>query len=243
MKWECYAERYISCPCIPKHFFENIPEDLNLKFNKNLFKIGWKQSSPLRNALFEDTTVFNLISLAESYTYQHDKIFLSILSNYFQNTNKGSAKVLKPLFEDHILIDALEEFKNRNDIYFDPEKKYIEPIPFIYDKLENCSGWGLVSIFHLPIIYNYSIKSLNILLKDIETIKSEIEYLGEDKGYKLPDIEGYGNTGGNVKYEVKVEKADKLKDLMEKTFHIDKSKINLNSREFSNLLLIKNERR
>ena len=154
---------------IPIHYFEEIPVELKSKVMLKLYEIGWSQSAPLRNALFEDTTVFDIIS---SYTYlKHDKLFLSRLYNYLHGIVLEETIVMKPLTGNHVIITALDRFKEKNKDYYKSTKSN-EPLPFIYDDFKNCADWGLIPAYHLPIVYCYTIRSLNDLLMDIELIGS-----------------------------------------------------------------------
>ena len=74
-------------------------------------------------------------------------------------------------------------------------------------------------------------------IRNIEWLINNEEIIRDMDVYKIPEIEGFGNTGG--KKDVVVKKADELKDFFKKAFNLDKAKINLSSKEFSNLLLIK----
>jgi hypothetical protein len=231
---------FVDIAYIPKHFFEEIPYELKRKICNILYDIGWKQSAPLRNTMFEDTTIYNLISNSRSTKFKHDKNFLNILYGYLFDAYNGNALVMKPLIDkEHVIHRAIKGFKRKNKNYFSINKAK-EPLPFIFGRLKDDIDWGIVSIYHLPIIYNYEIQSLNILLKDLYSINNKIDGITNiNNNYKLPKLEGYGNTGG--KGTVKVQKTAEIRNLMSETFKIKCDKINLNSKEFSNLLLIKKE--
>jgi len=230
---------YAEIAYFPKHFFDNIPESLMLKFQNQLYKIGWNQSAPLRNDLFEDTTVFDMLS-SPYFKVRHEKTFLNILYHYIKNTAFGLTYIMRPLTEDHIINIALKRFKEQNDNYFSSNKSN-EPLPFIYSRLENENDWGLVSVYHLPIMYNYEVHSLNNLLKDIDDINKKIEgNLNISNHYKLQYLEGYGNTGGRS--VVRSKKTDIIRKRLSEIFRVDISRVNLNSKEFSNLLLIKKQK-
>lgn len=229
---------------IPKHFFENtvISDELMFKIKKMLYEIGWKQSAPMRNVLFKDTFVYNLISKS-TYKTKHSNNLLIILYDYLFNALRGNTLVMKPLLEtDHIINKAILGFKRKNKNYFSSDKCK-EPLPFIFSKInrDKENDWGIISVYNLPIIYNYEIKSLNNLLKDLEIINLSIRNdRSTKKDYQLPHLYGYGNTGGSK--ESKVEPMRNIFKLIGDTFDIDKDRINMSSREFTNLLFIKNEK-
>jgi len=233
---------HVDIAYIPNHYFSMIPENLRLKFENALYDFGWKQSAPLRNALFEDTTIFDIISNPKKKNFTHDKNFLSIVYNYLYYAHKGDALVLKPLTDKHIIRKALDRFKEVNYDYFG-SKDCIEPLPFIFGKIDKeKKDWGMVSVNHFPIIYNYWISSLNRFLKDIEEINISIDDsdLQDKEKYKFSHIEGFGNTGNRKKGIKKVQKNYILRNMLADVFQVKPSKINLNSREFSNSVLIRN---
>lgn len=232
---------YADIAYIPIHYTQDLPQDLKGKLLPKLFEIGWKQSSYLRKSMFEDTTVSGIISSYTKRDIRHDKIFLGILFNYLFGLKSGDSLVMKPLSCDHVINDALNALKELEKSYFNSPRSN-EPLPFIFGPLEDNEDWGLVSVYHIPILHKYHIKSLNSLLKDFARIKHKIkkEVKNHEKYLNnLPNIEGYGNTGNRPDSEVIVRKSDDLKERLTTIFDIDRSKINLTSKEFSNLLLIK----
>ncbi len=225
---------------LPKHYYIKIPDDLKERFLSMLYDIGWKQSAPLRNYLFEDTTIYNLI-LNSNLRVNHDKHSLWLFYNFIIKAVKGETIVLKPLLDkNHVVSKAIEAFCQSNKEYLNLKVSFL-PLPFIFGTLNDKNDWGIVSINHLPIIFNYCNISLDALLNDFNTINDlinkDINSSNRAK-YILPEIAGFGNTGG--KDGLKVSKTDDIKEILSKHFGIDKGRINLHSREFSNLLLIKN---
>ena len=113
----------------------------------------------------------------------------------------------------------------------------------MYGKIENKNDWGLLSIYHLPILLNYEINSLNKLLSDLISLSGKIQSDTSNPhraDYVLPELIAYGNTGGKNGSKVKVEKPQKLKaEFLSVKLKIDGKLINLTSKEFSNLILIK----
>lgn len=226
----------------PKHFFEIKDKVLRKELENILLKAGWVQSSPLRYALFENKVIADILYRTTTRNLKHNKHFLNILYDYINKAGVGKAVVLKPLLKDHILKEALANFKKQYPDYFS-KAKHFEPLIFVYGKIENKNDWGLLSIYHLPILLNYEINSLNKLLSDLISLSGKIQ---SDTGnphradYILPELIAYGNTGGKIGSKVKVEKPEKLKaEYLSVKLKIDGKLINLTSKEFSNLILIK----
>ncbi len=233
---------YVRCVVyIPRQYLEFIKNHSNSIF-ENLLRKGWIESFPLREALYQDTTVADVIEeVAKSNSFSHEHRLLLLAYNYFIDASSGRGYVLKPAANDHVISNAIESFENLNGKYFQT-KKYFKPLPFIYDKLKAGErDWGILSILHLPIPCNYSIKKLFLFLDDLQNIKVRVDTrMGNSPvaKYKLPDIIGYGNTGGRSKTLVK--NINQLRDGYLKTaFKVDPARINLSSKEFSNLILIK----
>lgn len=228
---------------IPKHYFnsDKVPAELKLKAINILYKIGWEQSLSLRNSMFEDTTIINLISKQRKGRFKHEKNFLSILYQYLSNAYSGNALVMRPLVDKkNVIVKAISHFEEENQAYFNNINRCKKPLPFIFSRIKSDNDWGLVSIYHLPIIYNYEIQSLNVLLNDIGIINQLIEGSYKiNNDYKIVPLIGFGNTG-NRSTRVKVNKRKPLYKLVAKSFQEKVNKVSLNSKEFSNLLLIKN---
>lgn len=228
---------FVDIAYIPKHFFGVIPDQLKNELCNNLFRIGWNQSSYLRNAMLEDTAIYDeIISLAN---IKHDKGFIYHLYSYLNEAFHGQSIVLKPLLDkNHVVWLALEEFKKKNPGYFNCDK-YIEPLPFYYEKLKDCSEIGLLSISQLPILKKYDIISLHQLLIDLEAIITRIRINPWiDKSHMIPEPIGYGRPGGSDK--VKQIDFSFLRPLLAESFKINNEKVlKYGVRDFQNLLLIK----
>lgn len=226
----------------PKHFFELKDQKLKKDLENSLLKVGWIQSSPLRYALFENKVISDILYRPTTRNLKHNKHFLNILYDYINKAGVGKVFVLKPLLTEHILNEALSNFKEKYKDYF-AKSRHFEPLIFMYGKIESKSDWGLLSIYHLPILLNYEIDSLNKLLSDLVSLNNKIQSDSKNQhkaDYKLPELIAYGNTGGKKGSKVKVEKPEKLKtEFLSIKFKIEAKKINLTSKEFSNLILIK----
>ncbi len=228
---------FVDIAYIPRHFFELIPDQLKNELCTYLFKIGWNQSSYLRNTLLEDTTIYDQIVSSENI--KHDKGFIYHLYKYLYEAHHGQSIVLKPLLDKHHVVWlALEEFKKKNSGYFNCDK-FIEPLPFFYDTLKDKSEIGLVSIFQLPILKKYNIISLHQILTDLHLIHTKIEINPQiDKVHMIPKIIGYGRPGGSG--SVKQIDFSFLRPLIADSFKIDREKVlKYGARDFQNLLLIK----
>jgi hypothetical protein len=227
---------FVDIAYFPKHFFEKIPDDLKLRLKMAIYETGWTQSADLRKNLFEDTTVFNLIS-NPLFKLKHEKNFINILFGYLKNTLNGNKYIMKPLLGNHVINTALDRFKERNINYFGTNK-YKEPLPFIYCNSNNGFDWGVVSAYHFPIIYNYEILSLINLLKDLDRVNKRIDGdINISNDYKIPAFKGFGNTGG--KGATRISNMNEIRKIMSEKFGCNEERINLNSKEFSNLILIK----
>lgn len=228
---------FVDIAYIPKHFFEVIPDQLKNELFTYLFKIGWDQSSYLRNTLLEDTTIYDQIVSSENI--KHDKGFIYHLYKYLYEAHHGKSIVLKPLLDkDHVVWLALEEFRKKNPGYFNCDK-FIEPLPFYYDTLKDRSEIGLVSIFQLPILKKYNIISLHQILADLHLIHTKIEINPQiDKVHMIPKITGYGRPGGSG--NVKQIDFSFLRPLIADSFRISCERVlKYGARDFQNLLLIK----
>ena len=228
---------FVDIAYIPRHFFEVIPDQLKNELCTYLFKIGWDQSSYLRNTLLEDTTIYDQIVSSENI--KHDKGFIYHLYKYLYEAHHGQSIVLKPLLDkDHVVWLALEEFKKKNPGYFNCDK-FIEPLPFYYDTLKDRSEIGLVSVFQLPILKKYNIISLHQILADLHLIHTKIEINPQiDKVHMIPKISGYGRPGGSG--NVKQIDFSFLRPLIADSFKISCERVlKYGARDFQNLLLIK----
>ena len=228
---------HVDIAYIPKHFFEKIPSNLKNRLYYYLFKIGWDQSTYLRNTLLEDTIIYDHIVSSEKI--KHDKGFIYLLYQYLYKAHHGDSIVLKPLLDEkHVVNIAIKEFKRKSNDYFE-SKKSLEPLPFYYDTLKNNSEIGFVSIFQLPILNKYNIISLHQVLADLHLIQIKIEtYPNIDNIHMIPKIIGYGSTGGSAK--VKQNDFNLLRPLIAKSFSIkDEKVLKYGARDFQNLLLIK----
>lgn len=228
----------------PKHFFELEDQKLKKELENCLLKVGWIQSSPLRYALFENKVISDMLYLPTTRNLKHNKHFLNILYDYINKAGMGKAYVLKPLQSEHILNEALSNFKKKYSTYFE-KARHFEPLIFVYGIIENKNDWGLLSIYHLPILLNYEIDSLNKLFGDLVSLNKKIQSGSKNQhkeDYILPEMIAYGNTGGKIFGKVKVEKPEQLKiEFLSPKLKIDVKKINLTSKEFSNLILIKSK--
>ncbi len=238
---EYVKDWYVDIIYIPAHYLEFLKNNQNPKFENLLLKKGWIESSPLRNVLYEDTTIANIIiDMSKSLKIEHEKYLLNLVYNYLIKASKGKANLLKPLTGQHVIIDALKNFREKNKNYFSTTKCF-EPLPFIYDSLgSEKNDWGLLSVYHLPILFNYSIESLGLFVKNLRDIYSAVKDYGTSfdvNKYTLPSITAYGNTGGAENQFV--EKQEKIRsNYLSKVFNVEPQKINLSSREFSNIILI-----
>jgi len=226
---------------IPRHYLQKL-KSLDMIFFENLlFKKGWHQSSPLRYALFEDTTISDLLSATPKKYLTHEKIFLSKVYLYLTQCFFKNAIIYKPLLsEDHVINKAIVEFKDRNQKYFQ-KSKCVEPLPFISGFLDE-GGWGLLSYYHLPIIYNYKPESLTDLIKDLASLRSKIQgnqVIANKQRYILPKIYAFGNRGSTSNSLIQDSK--EIKDFIAKTFNKAEEQVNLTSKDFTNIILIKSE--
>jgi len=224
---------------IPKHYLEKL-KTLNLLYLENLlFKKGWQQSSPLRYAVFEDSTISDVLSTSLVDSINHDKIFLYKVYMYLLQCFSSPTFVYKPILgNQHIVSKAIEEFKTNNKRYFQ-RADAVEPLPFASGILEP-DGWGILSYYHLPIIYNYHPLSLTKLIKDLEIIRTNVpEFLPSRTRYLLSHIYAFGNQG--VTSNIQVQPRDEIRRLIATTFDVPMEKVNLSSKDFKNIILIKNE--
>ena len=86
-------------------------------------------------------------------------------------------------------------------------------------------------------------ENLEFLAALVDSLNKKIQAdskITQKTDYILPELIAYGNTGGKNGSKVKVEKPEKLKvEFLSVKLQIDGKQINLTSKEFSNLILIK----
>ena len=212
----------------PKHFVEDIKGS---DFHNELLKIGWKQSTFLRNLQLEFKTIMDTVSglsVRESLTHSLD--FLAFFVQHIIYTHKGSGYALTPAVNDVFLKALLSKIKAKNLLYFKNKTHFI-PLFFKYEKLKT-NQTGLISVISIPILLNYKIKDFKVLCTELKKILSKI-----DDKY---GIVGYANTKSE---NLSILCFDKLKDdYLTQAFTIqEKDNINVSCNEFSNIILLKRQ--
>jgi hypothetical protein len=237
------GEWYLKVVYFPKHFLFTHNFILQEKLEHFLFKKGWEQSSLLRNTLLEYNTVFETIKL-DPYNLEHDEQFLSILYDYIIRSSIGEAQLFVPLLDEtSIEYVALKNFVNENEKSGKGFTKASEAVPVIlkYGILDNSNEFGLLSVYHLPIPMRYEITNFKALLNDLEEINQKIRDREDinthlKNKYSLPQIEGFKSPGGMTDRNYKC-----LQDLTDEYLKsvFNKSKIQINQKEYTTHLLIK----
>lgn len=226
------------------YFPKRIIDLLKVEYSGILYKEGWKQSYSLRNVLLSDPAVTNKIEKITT-KLNHEKIFLNSLYNYLLKVINNEAGIFVPLQDlNHYFFKALNNFKTNTEFNTDD----IGCLPFNFDLLKD-NNFGILPIHLLPVSNAYKIQSLNLLLNDLTKID---ESLSVPEFQIMSHIRGFGNTGnvsGKEKNTGDKKRKSKVKWLVEErlifkenflkdTFDIELDKINLTSKEFSNLLII-----
>ncbi len=189
----------------PKHYIDKLQKDSTHKeLQLLLFNEGWKQQMTSQNALLEDTSLSDIISIKRQSGMVHKPFFLNLAYRYIVDSSRSKAPLLIPLKNsfEHPVCMAIDSFKKQNLEYFNRQKS-AEPLPFIYDKLDESQTWGILSLNYLPVLYNYELQNSPQFVKDLRMIYSVIPNELKSE-YKLPDFRVFGNPGKTEKKAIEV---------------------------------------
>ncbi len=226
---------------LPKHFLFNINNNIKSNLISELYKIGWKQASYLRDLQLElkyindiihkishkthDLKCYFLISQYNFKGFMHKPDLLANLVHYIINVIKGKAKALV-LDND---ISYIEFLKEQNKPYFKNGTHFI-PLLFRYEIIKE-NQWGCLLINRLPILLNYEIKNYIKLCEEINLILQEIQL---ELKYK---ITGFGHKNTSMSSVFKKQNEFKLEYLVPAT-SIDSKNISVTSEPFANIIVI-----
>lgn len=232
-KWISFINHYkdknwtVQVIYFPKHII-----DLILKSHSELmFKIGWKQAFPLRTVLLSDNEIANVIDKIKSQNLNYNRIFLLNTYSFILKAINGELNAFTPLLDkEHFINNAIANFKTKNKT----QEAKLSFLPFIYNEIPK-NGFGLLFLFALPVLNEYSVDSLASLMKDLKKINDKVS----NSKYKIYEyIEAFNNqrskTDANVKHHNVLKK-----DYLAKIFNLPDNTITLTSKEFSNIILIK----
>lgn len=220
----------------PLHFVAAFDD----KLKKLLFDQGWQQSYSLRNSQFENKLVADTItSIAESYIFKHNDIFLNFLLRYLYIASKGQQYVLKPIQDPkHVLSIFLSLMKKDDKIAAYLKKPtHFEFILLHYDQLKE-NEFGVISIDSIPILLNYELKTPGKLKEEIEKIKTKLQ----EKKIPIPEISFTSNTGvekaTNSNTKVRTQEKENLKTKLSALLKIEEKHINLTEDKLSHLIIL-----
>ncbi len=164
---------------IPKHIFSEIypvnleNQYLNLKMKNYIYQKGWEQSKPIRNALFEDGEINNLIRDIEDLYNKDSLIQLYVLCYHISRGEKESLMLLTN--NDKTEKNIYNNFVSSNKVHFESSSSN-HPLILKYKKIKTKNDFGVLSLNHLPIKNLNPFKKLALTIDSFEKIKEKLNH-------------------------------------------------------------------
>lgn len=154
----------------PAHFLQKSCHDTDVFLNK-IKEIGWEQVSPIKNYLFENKAIWDMLISHDDHDY--DDYFFTFFYDYLIQASKGNSYLLRlNVDKNDILNECLQEIIENG--YF-KSNKGCAPLIFTYEKLEKDGDWGICPVHFPPVINFFHPMKLDEIRWKLNMISSKLK--------------------------------------------------------------------